>query len=222
VAADEVAAAMYLGRLSSVVALLRRTEHLQLAQTTTGSVLHVVLVGGDRLEPTVVDLVQRARSSVRVPVKAALARPASGLDGLVAARSEVDDVLAVCAEPVGPGADDGAGSVAELADVLGAVSLARWRRAAAGHPELVVGRIDQLVASDRDRDTRYVPTLRSFLDHFGDVIAAAAALDVHPNTFRYRLRRAAETAGLDLDDPVERLMAHLHLTLLDDPGPHRG
>ena len=60
---DEVEAAMHLGRLSSVVVLFRRTEHLQLAQTTSGSVLHVVLVGGDRLEPTVVDLVQRARSS---------------------------------------------------------------------------------------------------------------------------------------------------------------
>lgn len=216
---DEVEAAMHLGRLSSVVALFRRTEHLQLAQTTSGSVLHVVLVGGDRLEPTVVDLVQRARSSVKVPVKAALARSTSGLDGLVAARAEVDDVLAACAAP---GAGDGesrAAPVAELVDVFGAVSLARWRRAAAGQPELRVGRVELLVASDRDRDTQYVATLRGFLDHFGDVIAAAAALDVHPNTFRYRLRRALETAGLDLDDPVERLMAHLHLTLLDGPGP---
>jgi hypothetical protein len=66
VCADEVEVAMHLGRLSSVVALFRRTEHLQLAQTTSGSTLHVVLVGGDRLDPTVVDLVQRARSSVKV------------------------------------------------------------------------------------------------------------------------------------------------------------
>lgn len=216
---DEVEAAMHLGRLSSVVALFRRTEHLQLAQTTSGSVLHVVLVGGDRLEPTVGDLVQRARSSVKVPVLAALARPAAGLDGLVAARAEVDDVLAACGAPGRPGTDARGGSVAELVDVFGAVSLARWRRAAAGHPELRVGRVDLLVASDRDRDTQYVATLRSFLDQFGDVIAAAASLDVHPNTFRYRLRRAVETAGLDLDDPVERLMAHLQLTLLDEQGP---
>lgn len=210
VCADEVEATMHLGRLSSVVALFRRTEHLQLAQTTTGSTMHVVLVGGDRLDPTVDDLVQRSRSSVKVPVKAALARSANGLDGLVAVRAEVDDVLAACV------ADEG--RVAELADVLGAVALERWRRVAAGQPELRVGRVDALVVSDSDRDTQYVATLRSFLDHFGDVIAAAAALDVHPNTFRYRLRRAVETAGLDLDDPVERLMAHLHLTLLDERG----
>jgi hypothetical protein len=167
----------------------------------------------------VVDLVQRARSSVKVPVKAALSRSPGGLDGLVAARAEVDDVLAACAAPGEHGVDVKPDHVAELVDVLGAVSLARWRRAAAGQPDLCAGRIDLLVASDRDRDTHYVATLRSFLDQFGDVIAAAAALDVHPNTFRYRLRRAVETAGLDLDDPVERLMAHLHLTLLGEQSP---
>jgi hypothetical protein len=213
VCADEVEVAMHLGRLSSVVALFRRTEHLQLAQTTSGATLHIVLVGGDRLEPTLADLAQRVRGSVKVPVKAARAHSSSGLEGIVAARAEVDDVLAAT------GADPRPEHVAELIDVVGAVSLARWRRAVAVQPDLRAGRIDALVASDRDRDTHYVATLRSFLDHFGDVIAAASALDVHPNTFRYRLRRAVETAELDIDDPVERLMAHLHLTLLDEHPP---
>ena len=100
--------------------------------------------------------------------------------------------------------------------MLGAVSLVRWRRAAA-QPGLRAGRIDILVDSDRDRDTHYVATLGAFLDRFGDVIAASADLGVHPNTFRYRLRRALDTAGIDIDDPVERLMAHLQLRLLDSP-----
>ena len=73
------------------------------------------------------------------------------------------------------------------------------------------------VDSDRDRDTHSVATLGAFLDRFGDVIAASADLGVHPNTFRYRLRRALDTAGIDIDDPVERLMAHLQLRLLDEP-----
>ncbi len=206
--ADDAAATIHLGRLSSVVSLVRRTDHLQLVHTTAGPTSYVLMVGGDRLDATVNDLVERARGSVKVPVKAALARSPSGLDGLPASRAETDDVLQVCT--VTPG------HVAELADVLGAVSLLRWRRVAAAQPELCAGRIHTLVESDRARDTQYVATLRSFLDHFGDVIAASAAVDVHPNTFRYRLRRAVETAGIALDDPVERLMAHLHLTLLDD------
>jgi DNA-binding PucR family transcriptional regulator len=38
---------------------------------------------------------------------------------------------------------------------------------------------------------------------------------VHANTFRYRLRRLCEVAALDLDDPTERLVLQLQLSLLD-------
>ena len=37
---------------------------------------------------------------------------------------------------------------------------------------------------------------------------------VHPNTFRYRLRRAAEVGGIDLNDPNARLSAMLQLRLM--------
>jgi DNA-binding PucR family transcriptional regulator len=60
-----------------------------------------------------------------------------------------------------------------------------------------------------------VETLRAFLDHFGDSTAAAASLDVHPNTFRYRMRRLLEISGLDLDDPVERMVVYLQLRIRD-------
>ncbi|WTU53175.1 helix-turn-helix domain-containing protein [Streptomyces sp. NBC_00057] len=36
---------------------------------------------------------------------------------------------------------------------------------------------------------------------FGDAAAAAAAVHIHPNTFRYRLKRLAVVAGIDLSDP---------------------
>jgi DNA-binding PucR family transcriptional regulator len=51
------------------------------------------------------------------------------------------------------------------------------------------------------------------VDALGDVRAAAARLHVHPNTLRYRVRRAAELTGLDLDDPLVRLFASLQLRL---------
>lgn len=54
-------------------------------------------------------------------------------------------------------------------------------------------------------------TLLAWLDHLGDTVTAAAALDVHPNTFRYRLRRARDLVPTDLDDPVARLELHLRL-----------
>ncbi|MBO9523691.1 MAG: helix-turn-helix domain-containing protein [Nocardioidaceae bacterium] len=75
------------------------------------------------------------------------------------------------------------------------------------------GPIARLVEHDEKHRSDLVPTLRAWLDHFGDNMAAAAALHVHPNTFRYRLRRVTEVSGLRLDDRDERLSAMLQLRL---------
>jgi DNA-binding PucR family transcriptional regulator len=45
----------------------------------------------------------------------------------------------------------------------------------------------------------------------GDVRAAAERLTVHPNTLRYRVRRAVAVGGLRLRDPRARLVHHLQL-----------
>jgi len=44
---------------------------------------------------------------------------------------------------------------------------------------------------------------------------AAEHISVHPNTFRYRMRRLAELFDLDLDDADERVVLELQLRLLD-------
>ena len=66
----------------------------------------------------------------------------------------------------------------------------------------------------RAHDANLVDTLRAWLDSFGDVAAASAAMFVHPNTFRYRLRRLAEVGGIDLADPEQRFAAMLQLRIL--------
>ena len=58
-----------------------------------------------------------------------------------------------------------------------------------------------------------LPTLQAYLDHFGDIGAASASVFVHPNTFRYRLRKISERAGLDLDNPDTRFSLMLQLRL---------
>jgi DNA-binding PucR family transcriptional regulator len=75
------------------------------------------------------------------------------------------------------------------------------------------GKVRMLVEHDRDHNSSYVETLAAYLDAFGDVRAAADSLDIHPNTFRYRVRRIVELAGLDLDDPIERLVTQFQLEL---------
>lgn len=46
---------------------------------------------------------------------------------------------------------------------------------------------------------------------------AAKRLVLHPNTLRYRLRRARERFGVDLDDPDTRLMMSLVVRLVGRP-----
>jgi DNA-binding PucR family transcriptional regulator len=71
--------------------------------------------------------------------------------------------------------------------------------------------VARLVEYDRAHDADLVGSVLAWLDAMGDVRAAAKRLTVHPNTLRYRLRRAAAIGGLALDDPRSRLMHHLQL-----------
>jgi DNA-binding PucR family transcriptional regulator len=60
------------------------------------------------------------------------------------------------------------------------------------------------------------------LDSFGDIVAASAAVCVHPNTFRYRLRRLSAVGGIDLDDPESRFEAMVQLRMAMSDGPADG
>ena len=74
--------------------------------------------------------------------------------------------------------------------------------------------LDLLAEYDRTHNTTLSVSLSAWLEANADMRAAASALRVHANTLRYRVRRAAEVAGLDLDDPLQRLV----LLLAGTPG----
>ncbi|TDW54669.1 PucR family transcriptional regulator [Kribbella pratensis] len=111
----------------------------------------------------------------------------------------------------------GSPRVARLADVHVDTLLLELRDLIEARGDEPTGPIALLVAYDRQHNTDLVETLRAWLDAFGDVAAAAAAVYVHPNTFRYRLRRLAEVGELDLDDPDSRFAAMLQLRLVSPP-----
>ncbi|MFE4196803.1 helix-turn-helix domain-containing protein [Paenarthrobacter sp. NPDC056912] len=85
---------------------------------------------------------------------------------------------------------------------------------AASRGEQPTGQIARLYAYDQKHNANLVDTLRAWLDAFGDVASASAAVYIHPNTFRYRLRRLAFVGGLDLNDPKTRFAAMLQLCIL--------
>jgi sugar diacid utilization regulator len=122
-------------------------------------------------------------------------------------REEADEVLrALATDPTAP----------DVADFDGArvrIALLALNDFAAERPQLRSVRLGALARHDAASGTEYVETLCTYLDAFGDIPRAARAANVHPNTFRYRLRRLVELSGLDLDDPDERLLVHLELRL---------
>ncbi|CAL9507276.1 hypothetical protein SUDANB145_03543 [Streptomyces sp. enrichment culture] len=80
-------------------------------------------------------------------------------------------------------------------------------------PRLRFPAVAALAARDREQGTDLARSLLLYLDGFGDVTAVAGRLNVHPNTLRYRVRRAVALTGLDLADPEHRLAATLQLRL---------
>jgi hypothetical protein len=74
--------------------------------------------------------------------------------------------------------------------------------------EQVLAPLAGLPAPSRER---LIETLAAWLAAMGDPKAAAAALLVHPQTVRYRLRQLATAFGPALDDPATRLRLTLAL-----------
>lgn len=92
------------------------------------------------------------------------------------------------------------GLVGVLAAGAGHVTLDRfWRR-----------RLAALADHDAGEGSDLCGALTAYLDA-GGLRPAARQLGIHPNTLAYRLRRADEIAGLNLDNPDERLELHVAL-----------
>jgi DNA-binding PucR family transcriptional regulator len=104
--------------------------------------------------------------------------------------------------------------VARLSDVNVEALVLELRDLVSARGDKPTGPVAHLLAYDEEHNTNLVETLRAWLEAFGDVIAASAAMFVHPNTFRYRLRRLAEVGELDLNDPEARFAAMLELRIV--------
>ncbi|HLU55443.1 MAG TPA: helix-turn-helix domain-containing protein [Pseudonocardia sp.] len=144
--------------------------------------------------------VTRRRGDVRV--QAGIGSPAARLAGVPDSRREADRVL----DAMSPAQD-----VAVFGEIRAEVLLTQTLGLLAANPDLRDPGVARLVEYDREHRTDLVGSVVAWLDAMGDVRAAAERLTVHPNTLRYRVRRASAIAGLRLDDPRARLVYHLQL-----------
>lgn len=136
---------------------------------------------------------------------------AHGVTDLAHARGCADRALRVLR------AGHGAVRTARLSDVHVEALMLELRDLVTARGDQPTGAVARLIAYDEQHNTNLVETLRAWLDAFGDVIAASAAVYVHPNTFRYRLRRLAEVGQIDLADSQARFSAMLQLRIVARP-----
>lgn len=124
----------------------------------------------------------------------------TGTAGLAAARLQADEVLAAAGE-----LDLRAATHEQVWDTI------VLRRAATAVEFVVQVELQRLRDADRAEGTELSATLLAWLENWGDVNAAAATLNVHPNTVRMRMKKTERIVGASLDTPAQRLAAFLLL-----------
>ena len=210
---DGAAVAHERQRLSDAFALHLAAVHPRAAAAAIGAVTYGLL-------PVAAPVVEAEERAVRIahdfldrvgdrllPI-AAVGPVAPDFSGVAQSRTAVDRALRVLRD----GRSDR--RIGRLDELQGEALILELRDLAAARGDQPSGALARLVAYDGRHHSSLVPTLRAWLDHFGDAVAAADSLFVHQNTFRYRLRRVAEVGEIDLTDPDQRFAAMLQLRVL--------
>jgi DNA-binding PucR family transcriptional regulator len=202
--------------LTDVVSVHAATYRRAALTAAVGARVYAVLpdVPPERAEQALTamctDVVTIARRRTGARVQAGIGSAVAGLAGVPHSRGEADRVLDVLAS----GRDDERADepdVAVFADIRAEVLLSQTLALLAESPDLRDPGVARLVAYDAEHRTDLVGSVIAWLDAMGDVRAAAERLTVHPNTLRYRVRRAVAVGGLRLGDPRARLVHHLQL-----------
>lgn len=152
------------------------------------------------------EIVSAAKEHLRTEVQAGVGSAVSTLDDIAVSRTEADRIL----DAMGHDLDS---EIATIADVRAHVLLSEVLTLLKSNERFHDSRVVALSEHDAVHGTELARSVLAYLDAFGDVRAASTRLHVHPNTLRYRVRRAGELSGIDLGDATERLSAHLQLLL---------
>jgi sugar diacid utilization regulator len=145
-------------------------------------------------------------------VLAAVSSTVERLQEVAVARREAEHVLAVLRSR------SDRRMLATIDEVRSEVILLELAELGRANPSLTQGKLTALLAHDVERGTEYALTLRAYLDSMGDVASASTRISVHPNTFRYRIRRLLDLFDIDIDNADERVVLELQLRLLAGNG----
>ncbi|GAA2210807.1 hypothetical protein GCM10009850_062660 [Nonomuraea monospora] len=215
-AADSARAEGDRQRFCDALALHVAAIHPKAAAALIGSVAYAVLPlppGGGDEEARALRVAESflARVGPRHAANIGVGRLALNLSQVARSRADADRALRVLRTRTA--ADGVAGRTAGYSEVHFESLLLQVADVAAAEEQAPSGPYQRLLGHDAEHGTELAATLEAYLDAFGDVGVAAARVHVHPNTFRYRLKRLVEISGLNLDDPDARLTVQLQLRI---------
>ncbi|MBX6387916.1 MAG: helix-turn-helix domain-containing protein [Frankia sp.] len=167
-------------------------------------------------------------SGARAEAAAAAAAAAAGIETAMDAARVLLPACGPGPVVVGPVAADLSGAAQSARAALAAADVvAAWpaaprpvsarallpERALAGDAIACRTLIDEVYVPLRDAGAPLLETAGTYLDFGASLEATAKALYLHPNTVRYRLRKASEVCGLDTADHRQRFTLHIALLL---------
>lgn len=192
--------------LEDLVALRVEAWQRRGAVTLCEGRIYALFPAPDEIVAVANEIVGQAQRQMGSDLRAAVSREIPGLDGITDARRDIDRLLNL------PLLDEQR-RVACFDDSLADAVMSELTEIFLARPQLLQGGVAGMVVSDRDRGTDYLSSLRAFFDAGGDLTAAARTLYVHRNTLKYRLTRIRDAFGVDVEDPVQRLIAELQVAV---------
>ena len=150
-------------------------------------------------------LIERSAASLRVKLRASTGSTVTAVADISRSRHDADLVLLMLASGRSPG------DYANAQEVRSRLTLLELGALFRNTPHLVSPAAASMRKYDAESGTEYASTLRTYLDFSRDSAKTSAALSVHQNTLRYRLRRLRELFGIDVDNPEDTVVLWLSL-----------
>ena len=201
-------------RVLDVLALQAAAYRPGCVTARSGQRLYALVPAADAETDPARSLLAAARSVPRGAVFAGAGPVVADLAELPASRDAAELVVRVLRDRAARLPASAAGSaVASYAEVASEAAVLRLLDRVEPLWGALSGPVHAMLEHDRAHGSQYGASVAAHLDAFGDTAAAAERLHVHPNTLRYRLRRARELFGVDLADPAVRLLADIGLRL---------
>lgn len=204
-------------QIGDLVAVYAEMASSQAVSVHVGSLVYTMVRLADQMNRSellnlATRVVDRSRAGMSTQLRAAVGSTVTTFEEVGRSRREADQALSTLT--LWPAPEDGtANPVVGIEHVPSQAVLLELRDVFEANERLLMDEVREMVSHDAEKQTNYCETLLAYLDCFGDIKRASQKVHVHDNTFRYRIRRAEELFGLQLDAPDERLVLWLQLRL---------